>query len=97
MRCIAKPIRHPSLSPQQNLSTPINNEVESGRFRTCLQINLESNESTNHRSRVPSATSKYPQRQQTISDEDTNITEEEYYQQNTLSPSFQRDHQAIYL
>lgn len=94
MRCIAKPIRHPSLSPPPI----INKQVEPGRFRSCLKIQLEPNESTNHRSRASSATSKYHQQQQpTIYDDDLNVTHEEYYQQMTLSPNFQRDHQAVFL
>ncbi len=102
MRCIAKPMRHPSPSTpsyhEKNLSPPRNNEVEPGRFRSCLKIHLETNESTDHRSRASSATSKHHQRQQTISDEDFNITPDEYYQRNTLSPtSFHRDHQAVFL
>lgn len=98
MRCIAKPIRHPSLSPPPILSPPINTQVEPGRFRSCLKIQLEPNELTNHRSRASSSTSKHHQQQQkTISDEDLSITHEEYYQQTTLSPHFQRDHQAVFL
>jgi hypothetical protein len=102
MRFIAKPNRHPSLSPQRyHEQTPppsINIEVEPARFRSCLKIHLETNEPTNHRSRASSATSKPHQRQPTISNEDLDITEEEYFQQSTLSPvHFQRDHQAVFL
>jgi len=101
MRCIAKPIRYPSPPtqhyPEKNLSPPINNEIEPGRFRSCLKIHLETNESINHRSRALSTTSKHHQQQQIISDEDLNLTDEEYFQQNTLSPSFQSDHQAVFL
>ena len=95
MRCIAKPIRHSSPSPQQTPSPIANKEIEPGRFRSCLKIHLDTNDSINHRSRASSGTRKH---QQTILNDDFNITEEEeYYQQNTFSPSFQHDHQAVYL
>jgi hypothetical protein len=101
MRCIAKPMRHPSPSTpsyhEKNLSPPRNNEVEPGRFRSCLKIHLETNESTDHRSRASSATSKHHQRQQTISDDDI-PEDEEFLPQRTLSPTnFYRDHQAVFL
>jgi hypothetical protein len=102
MRSIAKPMRPPSLSPQRyhekNLSPSINPEIEPGRFRSCLKIHLETTEPTNQRSRASSATSKSHQRQPQISNEDLDITEEEYFQQSTLSPvRFHRDHQAVFL
>ncbi|CAF4119662.1 unnamed protein product, partial [Rotaria sp. Silwood2] len=107
MRCITKPIRQPSASPQhyqdKNLSTKINNEfAEQGRFRSCLKIHLEKNEPiTNYRSRATSATSKYNQQPKTILDENFNTTDNdddnEYFKRNKLSPSFLYDHQAVFL
>lgn len=103
MRCIAKPIRHPSPSSphynEKHLSPPKNNELEPGRFRSCLKIHLETTEPTNQRSRPPSPISKHHQRQPPrISTEDLDITDEEYIQRITLSPThFQRDHQAVFL
>ncbi|CAF2544318.1 unnamed protein product [Rotaria sp. Silwood2] len=107
MRCITKPIRQPSASPQhyqdKNLSTKINNEfAEQGRFRSCLKIHLEKNEpTTNYRSRATSATSKHNQQPKTILDENFNTTDNdddnEYFKRNKLSPSFLYDHQAVFL
>ncbi len=104
MRCIGKsPNRHPSVSPQRYHAKtpppPANTEHEPTRYRSCLKIHLETNEPpNNHRSRASSAASKTPQRQPTISNEDLDVTEEEYFQHTTLSPvSFQRDHQAVFL
>ncbi|CAF4609599.1 unnamed protein product [Rotaria sp. Silwood1] len=105
MRCITKPIRQPSTSPQhyhdKKLSTKINNEFsEPGRFRSCLKINLEKNEPTkNYRSRASSITLKHNQRQKTILDENLNATDDddEYFERDKLSPSFQYDHQAVFL
>ncbi|CAF0847476.1 unnamed protein product [Rotaria sordida] len=107
MRCSIKPIRQQSSSPKhnhdKNLSTKINNDefIEPGRFRSCLKIQLEKNESTtNYRSRASSATSKYNQQQKPIPDENLNVTDDDddkYFEQNKLSPSFQYDHQAVYL
>ena len=92
MRCIAKAIRHPSPSsqhyPENNLSPPIRQEPEPGRFRSCLKIHLETIQTTDHRSRASSSTTKYPERHQTISHEDLCITDDEYYQ---------HDHQAVFL
>jgi hypothetical protein len=101
MRCISKSVPHPASSLQycQDKTVPpsIKNETEPGRFRSCLKIHLETNESPNHRSRQSSSTSKHHQRHQIILDEDLNTTDDEYFERNTLSPSFQRDHQAVYL
>jgi hypothetical protein len=92
MRCVVKPIRLSSSSPERyqdkNLLSNMN-EIEPGRFRSCLKIHLETNEPTNYRSRASSAAARH---NQLIFDEDSHMTEEE-----TLSPNFQRDHQAVFL
>ncbi len=102
IRCMAKSIRHSSPSaqhtPEKSLSPPIKNEIEPGRFRSCLKIHLETNEPSNHRTRASSATSKRHLRQSIISNDHFNISHEKHFSRNTLSPtSFQRDHQAVYL
>jgi hypothetical protein len=102
MRCIGKPMRHPSPSSQyyhdRNLSAIINNEIEPGRFRSSLKIHLETNEPINPRTRVSSATTtRHQQQQPTILDEDLHISNNDYFHRHTLSPTFQRDHQAVYL
>ncbi|CAF0872469.1 unnamed protein product [Adineta steineri] len=101
IRCMAKPMRYSSpVSPSyaQNHLPSINNEIEPGRFRTSVKINLETNEPIIHpRNRLSSSTSRYYQQLQTIADQDLNITDHKYYQRHAISPSFQRDHQAVYL
>lgn len=103
MRCVAKPIRHPSPPSQPILSekslSPSNmNEVEPGRFRTSLKIHLEPNESTNPRSRASSATTKSQPRHPTISNDHHEIANEKYFSRNPLpSTGFPRDHQAVFL
>ncbi|CAM4917460.1 unnamed protein product [Rotaria socialis] len=103
MRCIAKPNRPSSLSPQlyyeKNLPTVEINEIEPTRFRSCLKINLEKNEPANHqRSRPPSTTLKYYHQQKSFANENLNFTnDDDYFERNTLSPSLHSDYQAVYL
>lgn len=103
MRCIAKPIRHPSPPSQQHFpekakSPPRNDEVEPGRFRTSLKIHLESTEPINSRSRASSSTSRSHLRYPTISNDHHDVVDEKYFARNPLPPSgFPRDHQAVFL
>ena len=94
MRCIAK---SPPRYPEKRLSPIFTHEPEPTRFRTCLKIHLKTNEPTNARSRASSSTSKHYPLAQTNFDEDNHDTDEDYYQRQTLSPSFSRDHQAVFL
>ncbi|CAM4743302.1 unnamed protein product [Rotaria magnacalcarata] len=103
MRCITKSKRPPSLSPQlyyeKNQPTVEINEIEPTRFRSCLKINLEKNEPANHqRSRPPSTTPKYYHQQKSFANANLNFTNDDnYFERNTLSPSFHSDYQAVYL
>ncbi|CAF1152230.1 unnamed protein product [Adineta ricciae] len=101
IRCTAKSINHRIPSPpryhESNHFPLKNDEVEPGRFRTSLKIHLETNELSHPPTRTVSATLKpYPRPSSTLMEEsDTN--DYQYFERNTLSPSFLRDHQAVYL
>ncbi|UJR37809.1 hypothetical protein I4U23_030499 [Adineta vaga] len=101
IRCTAKPIRPYSLSPindhETNYLPLTNDEIEPGRFRTSLKIHLETNEPTNPQTRIASVTSRQNLRSPSTYNEDSDTNDYRYCQRDTLSPSFSRDHQAVYL